>query len=112
MIAVMAGAEKSQDEVRHLVIVLGDQLDRRSAAFDGFDPKRDRVWMAEVQAEATRVPSSLPRIAVFIAAMRHFRAQLEAEGIVVDYRHGQSLETCLQHTLAANKPQEIGRAHV
>lgn len=107
MIGRMAGAKKSQDEIRHLVIVLGDQLDRRSAAFDDFDPKRDRVWMAEVQAEATRVPSSLPRIAVFIAAMRHFRAELERDGIAVHYQHGESLESCLQRTLATDKPQAV-----
>lgn len=29
--------------IRHLIVVLGDQLDRRSAAFDGFDPERDAV---------------------------------------------------------------------
>ena len=34
--------------VRNLVIVLGDQLDLQSSAFDGFDPAQDAVWMAEV----------------------------------------------------------------
>ena len=29
--------------VRHLVVVLGDQLDAESAAFDGFDPAQDVV---------------------------------------------------------------------
>ena len=33
--------------VRHLVLVLGDQLDAKSRAFDGFDPAVDVVWMAE-----------------------------------------------------------------
>jgi deoxyribodipyrimidine photolyase-related protein len=32
--------------IHHLVILLGDQLDHGSTAFDGFDPARDRVWMA------------------------------------------------------------------
>ena len=36
---------------RNLILVLGDQLDPDSAAFDGFDPKRDVVWMAEVAEE-------------------------------------------------------------
>ncbi|NDC64668.1 MAG: hypothetical protein EBZ59_11940, partial [Planctomycetia bacterium] len=40
---------------RHLLLVLGDQLDRGSAAFDGFDRSRDRVWMAEVAEESTHV---------------------------------------------------------
>lgn len=33
---------------RHLVLILGDQLDPASAALDGFDPARDRLWLAEV----------------------------------------------------------------
>ena len=32
--------------LRHLVLVLGDQLDRGSSAFDGFDTAQDAVWMA------------------------------------------------------------------
>ncbi|KQP43371.1 cryptochrome/photolyase family protein [Pseudorhodoferax sp. Leaf274] len=72
--------------VRHLVVVLGDQLDRQSAAFDGFDPAQDRVWMAEVLEESTQVWSTQPRIAIFLAAMRHFADALRGEGLHVDYR--------------------------
>ena len=71
--------------MRRLVIVLGDQLDRGGAAFDGFDRARDRVWMAEVAEESTHVWTHKARIAVFLSAMRHFRDALEAEGIAVDY---------------------------
>ncbi|NDC62779.1 MAG: cryptochrome/photolyase family protein [Planctomycetia bacterium] len=70
---------------RNLVIVLGDQLDRGSAAFDGFDARRDRVWMAEVAGESTHVWTHKARITVFLAAMRHFRDALERERIAVDY---------------------------
>jgi deoxyribodipyrimidine photolyase-related protein len=70
---------------RALVIVLGDQLDRGGAAFDGFDRGRDRVWMAEVAEESTHVWTHKARIAVFLAAMRHFRDRLVGEGVVVDY---------------------------
>lgn len=65
--------------VRKLVVVLGDQLDRASAAFDGFDPKRDRVWMAEVHEESTHVWSHQARIVLFLSAMRHFRDELREE---------------------------------
>ena len=68
-----------------LILVLGDQLDRASAAFDGFDRTRDRVWMAEVAEESTHVWTHKARIAVFLAAMRHFRDRLQAEGLEVDY---------------------------
>jgi deoxyribodipyrimidine photolyase-related protein len=40
---------------RHLVFVLGDQLNEDSTAFDGFDPAQDAVWMAEVDGEASHV---------------------------------------------------------
>ena len=69
----------------HLVLVLGDQLDRQSAAFDGFDRGRDRVWMAEVAEESTHVWTHKARITVFLSAMRHFHAALVADGIDVDY---------------------------
>ena len=71
---------------RNLVLVLGDQLDRRSSAFDGFSPREDAVWMAEAAGEAGYVPSHKARIALFLSAMRHFRAALEDEGIAVVYR--------------------------
>jgi deoxyribodipyrimidine photolyase-related protein len=71
---------------RNLVVVLGDQLDTGSAAFDGLDPAGDLVWMAEVAGESTKVWSSQPRIAVFLAAMRHFRDELRGRGWRVWYR--------------------------
>ena len=73
-------------DCRHLVLVLGDQLDRDSSAFDGFDAAEDRVWMAEVAGESTHVWSSQPRIAIFLAAMRHFAQRLRADGLTLDYR--------------------------
>jgi deoxyribodipyrimidine photolyase-related protein len=71
--------------IRALLIVLGDQLDRRSSVFDGFDASQDMVWMAEAEEESTHVWSSKQRIALFLAAMRHFCGELRDEGIRVDY---------------------------
>jgi deoxyribodipyrimidine photolyase-related protein len=71
--------------MRNLIIVLGDQLNADASAFDGFDPKRDAVWMAEVAEESEHVWSSKPRIAVFLAAMRHHRDALRAKGATVHY---------------------------
>jgi len=65
-------------ELRHLVLVLGDQLDLDAAAFDGFDAARDAVWMAEVADEATHVWSAKARTVMFLAAMRHFALALRA----------------------------------
>jgi len=72
--------------MRNLIIILGDQLNADSAAFDGFDPKQDAVWMAEVVAESKHVWSHKARMALFLSAMRHFRAALERRRITVHYR--------------------------
>ena len=72
--------------VRQLLVVLGDQLDADSALFDGADVGRDLVWMAEVAGEATHVWSQQSRIALFLAAMRHFAAARRADGWRVEYR--------------------------
>ena len=71
--------------LRHLVIVLGDQLDEQSSALANFDPAQDIVWMAEVAEESTHVWSAKQRIAVFLSAMRHFAEQLKARGFALHY---------------------------
>jgi len=76
----------SDHRARHLVLVLGDQLDAGSAAFDGFDRELDVVWMAEVTEEAEHVWTTKPHIAIFLSSMRHFRDQLEVDGFRIDYR--------------------------
>nr|WP_295074790.1 cryptochrome/photolyase family protein [uncultured Roseateles sp.] len=99
--------------LRHLVLVLGDQLDLDAAAFDGFDPKQDAVWMAEVAEESTQVWSSKQRSALFLAAMRHFAEALHAAGRPLHYRRLDdpgnlgSLAAELQSTLAALRPQRV-----
>ena len=71
--------------LRTLVVVLGDQLDLDNAAFDGFDPTQDAVWMAEAEEESSHVWSSKQRIALFLAAMRHFAQALWAAGRTLYY---------------------------
>lgn len=71
---------------RNLIVVLGDQLDPKSAAFDQFDKAQDAVWMVEVADEAKHVWSHKARIAVFLAAMRHFRQSLQKRDVNVHYR--------------------------
>ncbi len=99
--------------LRTLVVVLGDQLDIEAAAFDGFDPVQDAVWMAEVEEESTHVWSSKQRIALFLAAMRHFAQALQAAGRTLHYRrlddpgNRGSLAAELQATLATLAPQRV-----
>ncbi|NNM29643.1 MAG: cryptochrome/photolyase family protein [Akkermansiaceae bacterium] len=72
-------------KIRHLHLVLGDQLDHRSALFDDFDGEEDAVWMAEVAQEAEHVWCHQLRIAFFFSAMRHFRDELDEKGRRVHY---------------------------
>ena len=98
---------------RNLVIVLGDQLTRRSAAFDGFDLKLDAVMMAESSEEAEHVPQHRQRLVLFLSAMRHFEATLRAEGICVDYTameasgHSSSLAGELIRRAKERQPEKL-----
>jgi deoxyribodipyrimidine photolyase-related protein len=71
--------------LRNLILILGDQLNADASALDGFDPAQDALWMAEVAGESEHVWSSRPRIAVFLAAMRHYRDARRAAGATVHY---------------------------
>jgi len=99
--------------VRSLVIVLGDQLDADAAVFDGFDAKRDAVWMAEVAQESEHVWTSKQRIALFLSAMRHFREAQRAIGRTVHYteledsENTQTLALELERAVAKLKPARL-----
>ena len=71
--------------VRHLVLVLGDQLNQDASALQDFDPQQDAVWMAEVDEESTHVTSAKQRTTVFLSAMRHFAADLRVKNWQVLY---------------------------
>ncbi|MEM1207824.1 MAG: cryptochrome/photolyase family protein [Planctomycetota bacterium] len=70
---------------RRLHLVLGDQLDHRSATLRDLDPAQDAVWMAETDAEATHVWCHKLRLVVFFSAMRHFRDELRDKDVAVHY---------------------------
>ena len=100
-------AARSASGVRHLVLVLGDQLDEASSAFDDFDPTQDLIWMAEVAEESTHVWSARQRIAVFLSAMRHFAQVLRERGWPVDYRRLDAADN--RGSLAAELTEAIER---
>jgi deoxyribodipyrimidine photolyase-related protein len=99
--------------VRHLVVVLGDQLNRDASAWDGFDPAQDACWMAEAEQESTHVWSSKPRTALFLSAMRHLAAQLRDGGVPLHYRrlddpaNAGNLGAELAHALQVLRPQRV-----
>ncbi len=99
--------------LRHLVLVLGDQLNRDSAAFDDFDPTQDRLWMCEAAEESTHVWSSQQRIVLFLSAMRHFAQALREEGLPLQYdaltpdAGPPSLQAALAQALQQQRPQAV-----
>jgi deoxyribodipyrimidine photolyase-related protein len=107
------GMPPASTPIRHLVLVLGDQLSPDSVAFAGFDPARDRVLMVEAREESEHVPSTRMRSALFLAAMRHFAQALTAERAwTVDYlRLGahrfETIADALDDALARHRPQAL-----
>lgn len=99
--------------MRSLLLVLGDQLSFDSSVFDGADPARDALWMAEVSEESTHVRSSKPRTALFLSAMRHFRDAALARGWRVLYTeldapaNAGTLAGELRRTCAAHSPEQL-----
>jgi deoxyribodipyrimidine photolyase-related protein len=97
---------------RHLVLILGDQLDADSAALDGVDAAQDVVLMVEAFDESRHVWSHKIRTALFLSAMRHYAASLRARGLRVDYRaldtHGDAtLADGLLAAIQTHSPQAI-----
>ena len=62
---------------RHLILILGDQLNLDNPALDDFDPAQDALLMVEASGEATHVWSHKARIVLFLSAMRHFYEALK-----------------------------------
>ena len=94
-------------ELRNLIVVLGDQLDLDAAAFDGFEPDVDAVWMAEAAGESTHVWSSKPRTVMFLSAMRHYAQALQEVGRPLHYTRLDAPKNC--GTLGAQLQADIER---
>ena len=97
---------------RHLVMILGDQLDEASSAFDGFDPAQDVVLMVEALEESTHVWSHKIRTTLFLSSMRHFADQLRQRQWPVHYRAldtdgDKTLGDGLLAAMAHHQPQRV-----
>lgn len=98
--------------VRNLVLVLGDQLDLQSAAFDGFDRRCDLIWMAELAQESVHVWSHKARSTLFLTAMRHFAAALQEREMPLRYlqlghhRH-RGFDQALRAEIESNRPERL-----
>lgn len=96
---------------RHLLLVLGDQLNRDSLLWSAADPAQDVVFMAEVLGESTDALSSKQRTWLFLSAMRLFSKAVQAEGWQIDYRFLDErlpdLGTALQQAITRHAPHAI-----
>lgn len=102
--------------VRNLLVILGDQLDPASPLLTEGDRLHDHIWMAEVREESTHVWSHKARIAVFLAAMRHFCQHLRSQGWTVHYTAldgndgaatANTLHDALRDAVSTLQPQHI-----
>ena len=82
---IHGAARRRRSPVRHLRLVLGDQLHPRLATLTDLDPDADTVLMVEVMDEATYVRHHKQKLVLVFSAMRHFAAELRERGIRVDY---------------------------
>ena len=64
---------------RHLIPILGDQLNLDNPALDDFDVAQDAILMVEASHEASQVWSHKSRIVLFLSAMRHFYSSLQIQ---------------------------------
>jgi len=71
--------------IRHLILILGDQLTLDNPALDDFDADQDVILIVEAAGEASHVWSHKARIALFFSAMRHFAQLLSQQGMPLIY---------------------------
>ncbi len=103
--------------VRHLLVVLGDQLNARAAPLRRLDATSDAVLMLEVAGESRHVPSHKQRTALFLSAMRHFALELVRRGLRVHYvplddpSNTQSLDSELRRAVDELGPEQLHLVH-
>lgn len=106
---------ENQSMTRHLILILGDQLNFDNPALEDFDPAQDAILMAEVSHEATQVWSHKARIVLFLSAMRHFYDALVSQypcGLQGTYlKLGEhdfaTLKAAWAQKITALKPQKV-----
>lgn len=100
---------------RHLILILGDQLNLDNPALEGFDATQDEVLMVEASVEATQAWSHKARIVLFLSAMRHFYDALASQypcGLQGGYlklgtHHYVTLKEAWAARIANLKPQKV-----
>ena len=86
--------------------VLGDQLNRRIGALADATPGRDRILFVESETKITSRRWHRQRLHLIVSAMRHFAAELRAEGFDVDYRITASMRTGIEQHRTEFSPSQ------
>ena len=89
------------------VWVLGDQLNRDLGALRDAVPARTRVLLVESQAKLASKVWHRQRAHLVLSAMRHFAAELRAEGFAVDHRVASSLRAGMRDHVAEFAPSRV-----
>jgi deoxyribodipyrimidine photolyase-related protein len=89
------------------VWVLGDQLNTGIGAMRTADRDRDSVLLVESHAKNTSRGWHRQRLHFYVSSMRHFAADLRAEGWRVDYREAESMSAGLREHVAEHSPDRV-----
>jgi deoxyribodipyrimidine photolyase-related protein len=97
--------------IRHLRLVLGDQLSFENPVLQEGDPEHDLVLMAEVVEETRYVRHNRHKLVLVLSAMRHFARELESAGWRVRYMdlgsQCPSLFDALVRTVEDTQPEAV-----
>lgn len=96
--------------IRHLILVLGDQLSIDNPVLREGDPERDLVLLAEVAEETRYVRHNRHKIVLVLSAMRHFARELECAGWRVRYVDLEENCVSLFDAVAQSVESEVPRA--
>ncbi|MDX5297497.1 MAG: cryptochrome/photolyase family protein [Gammaproteobacteria bacterium] len=103
--------------MRHLILILGDQLSFSLSALRDADPEQDLILMAEVAEEAHYAPHHKKKLILIFSAMRHFAEALRQRGFRVHYHAfdpasaHRSLYAVVEHIARRHKPQALVLTH-
>ena len=89
------------------VLVLGDQCNRAIGALASAVPGRDTVLVIEAADKIAGRAWHAQRLHFYVSSMRHFVADLRAEGFTVDHRRAASMRTGIEAHRADHPGREI-----
>ena len=89
------------------VWVFGDQLNRRIGTLATADPTSHRVLFVESTRKIASKAWHRQRLHFYLASMRRFARELEAEGFQVDYRKAPTMSAGYRAHLAQHQPSEV-----